>query len=120
MALNRSAQPHVFYCDTSSRKLCPEPFTTLLLGLARMTQLPLDYLGEGLACPLARLRSTKDLYYLVPLRIRLGVYILLQSKLFDAICEIIVLANHLGCGFGVEVILGGVVTVYKVLDKRKQ
>ena len=69
----------------------------------------------------------------------LSIYILLQSQLFDAIGEIIVFANHLGCGFGcaktvsvdvtvvqplmvhtVEVILGGVVAVYKILDKRKQ
>lgn len=69
----------------------------------------------------------------------LGVYILLQSKFFDAICEMVVLANHLGRGFGcakrisvdktvvqplmvhtVEVILGRIVAVYKFLDKRKQ
>ena len=69
----------------------------------------------------------------------LSIYILLQPKLFDANGEIIVFANHLGCGFGcaktisvdetvvqllmvhtVEVILGGVVAVYKILDKRKQ
>ena len=34
-----------------------------------MSKLPLDYLGERLACPLARLGSAKDLYYLMPLRI---------------------------------------------------
>jgi hypothetical protein len=30
----------------------------------------------------------------------LGVYILLQSKFFDAIREIVILADHLGRGFG--------------------
>jgi hypothetical protein len=49
--------------------LCLEPFTALLTGHARMAKLPFDYLSEGLACPLARLGSTKDLYYLMPLRI---------------------------------------------------
>lgn len=30
----------------------------------------------------------------------LSIYIVLQSKFFDAICETIVFANHLGCCFG--------------------
>lgn len=110
----------VFDRDTSCRKLFPEPFATPLLGLAGMTKLPLHYLGESLACPLARLGSAEDPYNLIPLQDKpklrisailwlgdiayvengLGVYIILQSKLFDAICETIVSANHLGRGFG--------------------
>ena len=58
----------VFDRDTSCRKLFPEPFATPLLGLARMTKLPLHYLGEGLACPLARLGSAEDPYNLIPLQ----------------------------------------------------
>ena len=69
LPLNRRFRPHVFYGDTPCCKLCLEPFTALLLGLARMTELPLDYLGKDLACPLAWPGSTKNLHDLVPLRI---------------------------------------------------